>query len=190
MSLRRVSAKQGQDHMPPKTDELADFAMQANKMIGNYRLEFTISPKTLRSSTYCVAGLAWHSIKFDKAEFKKLPNDKRGVYALVLCEPNSALPQHGYVLYIGIAGRDSNRSLRSRCGDYLNAKKLIKARQGIAFAIGNWRDVLHLFYVAVDDSVSNSDLKQLERELNGALMPPYSRGDVEATTKNMQKAFK
>lgn len=100
------------------------------------------------------------------------------------------MDQHGYVIYIGIAGRDSNRSLRARCRDYLNAKKLIKARQGIAYAIGNWGEILHLFYAAVDNTVSAADLKQLEKELNGALLPPYSRGDIEATTKNLQKAFK
>lgn len=175
---------------PQNLDEFADFAQHANQGLGNYRLEFTIVPANLRFPTYCVPGLTWRSIKFEAAEFKKLPNDKRGVYALVLCEPNDALPQHGYVAYIGIAGRDSNRSLRARCKDYLNARKMIKDRQGIAYLIGNWRDVLYLFYAAVDNAVSADDLKQLEKELNGALLPPYSRGDVEVTTKNLQKAFK
>ncbi|KQZ59125.1 hypothetical protein ASD53_05975 [Lysobacter sp. Root559] len=175
--------------MPPTTDAFADFARQANDTVGSYRLEFTLSPKTLRSANYCIANLAWHSVRFDPAEFKKLPKDKRGVYAFVLCEPNSVLPQHGYVAYIGIAGRDSNRSLRDRCRDYLNDRKLVKTRQGIAFLIGNWRDILHVFYAPVDAAVSAQTLKQLEEELNGALQPPYSRGDVQATIKNFQKAF-
>jgi len=179
--------------MPPKkkkmTDELADFAKQANEVIGNYRLEFTIAPDKLRFSAYCLGGLKWDHIKFDPPEFDKLPNDKRGIYALVLCEPNATLPQHGYVIYIGIAGRNSNRSLRERCKDYLNAKKLIKHREGLAYAIGNWCDVLYLFYAPVDSTVSSEELQQLEKELNGALLPPYSRGDIEVKTKKLQKAF-
>jgi hypothetical protein len=177
--------------MPPaKSDLLADFAQDANAVVGNYRLEFVINPSNLRFSNYCVPGLTWRSIKFEASEFKKLPNDKRGVYALVVYEPNVTLPPHAFVLYIGIAGRDSQRSLRERCRDYLNDKKLIKTRQGLAYAIGTWRAVMHLFYAAVDDTVSSDQLQQLEKELNGALQPPYSRGDVEAKTKNAQKAFK
>lgn len=175
--------------MPSTKDAFSDFARQANDTIGRYRLEFTLSPNTLRSSNYCITNLVWQSIKFDPIEFKKLPKDKRGVYAFVLCEPNSVLPQHGYVVYIGIAGRDSNRSLRDRCRDYLNDKKIVKMRQGIAFLIGNWREILHVFYAPVDTTVSSDTLKQLEVELNGALQPPYSRGDVQATIKNLQKAF-
>lgn len=175
--------------MPPTMDAFSDFAQQANDTVGNYRLGFTLSPKTLRSANYCVPNLVWHSVRFDPAELKKLPKDKRGVYAFVLYEPNSVLPLHGYVAYIGIAGRDSNRSLRDRCRDYLNDKKLVKTRQSIAFLIGNWREILHVFYAPVDVAVSAQMLKQLEQELNGALQPPYSRGDVQATIKNFQKAF-
>ena len=175
--------------MPPTTDAFADFAQQADETVGRYRLEFTLSPKTLRSTNFCIPNLVWQSVRFGAAEFKKLPNDRRGVYAFVLCEPNSVLPQHGYVAYIGIAGRDSNRSLRERCRDYLNDKKMVKTRQGIARLIGNWRDILHVFYAPVDAAVSTQTLKQIEAELNGALQPPYSRGDVQATIKNYQKAF-
>lgn len=179
--------------MPPKKKTLSaliDFAREVNEALGNFQQMFTLAPDKLRLATYCVSGLKWHSIKFDPPEFDKLPDNKRGVYALVLYEPNAMLPPHGYVLYIGIAGRDSDRSLRERCKDYLNEKKLIKDREGIAYIIGNWGDILHLFYAPVDSNVSSADLQQLEKELNGALLPPYSRGDIEAKTKKQQKAFK
>lgn len=180
--------------MPPKKtkstlDELVDFADEANRVLGNYRLDFIIAPDNLRFPTYCVPGLTWQRIKFEAPEFDRLPDDKRGIYALVLCELNTSLPQHGYVIYIGIAGRRSERSLRKRCKDYLNAKKLKKERGGIAYAIGNWKDILYLFYAPVDDAVSTADLEQVEKELNGALLPPYSRAGIEVKTKRLRKAF-
>ncbi|MCR6701285.1 MAG: hypothetical protein NVV68_09105 [Dokdonella sp.] len=173
--------------LPP--DELTDFVQKVHDTLGKFRLSVIVSPKTLRFNSYCITGLVWRSIRFDRSEFKKLPKDKRGIYAFVLVEPNAMLPPHGYVLYIGIAGKDSDRSLRDRCRDYLNSKRLVKKREGIAFAIGNWREVLHLYYAPVDDTVSASDLKLLEEQLNAALLPPYSRADIEAQTKKLTKAF-
>ncbi len=132
--------------------------------------------------------LTWSSIKYGDAEVHKVPDDKRGVYAFAICQPSKLLPPHGYVLYIGIAGKDSNRPLRERYKDYLNGKRVMK-RKKIAFMIGNWHQVLRFFYAPVDEAVSTEDLQRLEIHLNTALLPPYSDRDMVAEVRDMRRAF-
>ena len=185
--LECVDRKLGDSTLDPST--LVDFVKQANDEIGQFKLDnIILSPVKLRSNQYCVPSLTWNSIKFGEAEINKIPNNRRGVYAFVLCEPNVFLPHHGYVLYIGIAGRQSKRSLRQRYREYLNPKKVLK-RERIARMIGTWHEVLR-FYVAVDNSMPANDLETLEKQLNTALMPPFSEGDLEAKTKRLRRAFK
>jgi len=171
-------------------DLLRDFANEANRDIGAFRLTFTLSPDNMRRDDYDVAELNWDSINFgDSGEIGKIPDDKRGIYALSVCHPNNHLSPHGYVIYIGIAGRRSDRPLRDRYKDYLNEKRVHKERPALAYAIGNWQNVLRFFFAPVDDAVSSEDLEKLEEQINTALMPPYSFGDLEAETKRIKKAF-
>ena len=169
-------------------ESIIDFANKAHDEIGRYRIEVTLSPERLKFDTFAVNPLAWNSIPFGDEHIDQIPEDKRGVYAFAVCELNEALPPHGYVLYIGIAGRDSNRSLRERYRDYRNEKKVMK-RAGIARMIGDWNDVLRFFFASVENNVSSDDLKELEIQLNSALMPPFSKGDLEAEIKEMRRAF-
>ncbi len=103
--------------------------------------------------------------------------------------PSPILPPHGYILYIGIAGRDSQRSLRARYRDYLNGKKVIK-RPRIARMIGDWHTVLKFFFAPIEDDVPNDHLLTLERQLNTALMLPFAEGDLEAGTRAKRRAFR
>lgn len=169
-------------------DSLIDFANEAHAEIGRYMVQVTLSPEQLKSDTYSVNPLVWNSIPFGDEDLDQIPGDKRGVYAFSVCEPSDVLPPHGYVLYIGIAGRDSNRSLRERYRDYRNVKKVMK-RAGIARMIADWHDVLRFFFAPVDEEVSSDELKQLEVQLNTAMMPPFSIGDLEAATKQKRRAF-
>lgn len=169
-------------------DSVIDFVGQAHDEIGKYRVEVTISPEKLMSDEYCVGELEWESILYGEDEVEQVPNDRRGVYAFAICHENDVLPPNGCVLYVGIAGRDSNRPLRARYKDYLNEKKILK-RERIARMIGTWHDVLRFFFAAVDDDMSADDLKLLEKQLNTALLPVFSQGDLEADTKKMRRAF-
>jgi hypothetical protein len=169
---------------------LVDFAEEAHDEVGKYRLEgMILSPTKMRFNAFCVPALAWQSIKYGETELDQVPDNRRGVYAFALCEQSAVLPPHGYVLYIGIAGRKSNRSLRARYKDYLNEKK-VKKRSRIARMIGIWHQVLRFYFVSVDDDFPPADLEKLERQLNTALMPPFSEGDLEADTKRKRRAFK
>jgi hypothetical protein len=173
-----------------KLPAVMDFANQAHDAVGRYRLDgMIISPEQLQVGTFCISALKWRSIRYGDAEIAKVPDDRRGVYAFAICEQSAVLPPHGYVLYIGIAGRRSKRSLRARYRDYLNDKMVMK-RARIAHMIGTWHKVLRFYYVPVDDSFPATQLEKLERQLNSALMPPFSVGDLEANTAKKRRAFK
>ena len=165
-----------------------DFANRATEKIGRYRISVTLSPALLMIDDYDLNQLSWCSVEYGDEELHKVPNDKRGVYAFAICRQSRVLPPHGYVLYIGIAGKDSDRSLRERYRDYLNNKKVMK-RKKIALMIGNWHEVLRFFYAPVDDDLPTEDLQKLEQQLNTALLPPYSDRDMVAEVRDMRRAF-
>ena len=144
----------------------------------------------MQRDDYVTNELNWDCIHFgDADEIERVPDDKRGIYALTICHPSKVLPLHGYVIYIGIAGRRSNRPLRDRYKDYLNEKHIQKHRPHLAYAIGTWQDVLRFCFAPVDEGFSSEDLEKLEEQMNTALMPPYSLRDLEADTKQKKKAF-
>ena len=169
---------------------MIDFANKANEEIGKFRLEIILSPEKLKFDGYNFQLNTWQSIKFGNVqEIEQIPNDKRGIYAFAICHPQPNLPPHGYILYIGIAGRKSSRSLRARYKDYL-LPGLVSKRARIAYMIGNWSEVLRFFYVPVEDNISSEQLEEMEKYLNTALLPPFSEGDLEVETKKRRRAFK
>lgn len=157
--------------------------------MGKFDVRFILSPALLSSAEAKLPPLTWDSVPYGPEHASSVPNDKRGLYAFVIAVSGTPLPPHGYVCYIGIAGRRSNRSLRARYRDYLNDKKNAKRRH-IAHLIGKWREVLRFFYAPVDDSVTSDELQDMERHLNDAFMPPFSSGDFSATIKETRKAFR
>ena len=169
-------------------DSLIDFANEATTSIAKFTINVTLSPDTLTTGEHAIPSLTWHSIRYGVEELDQVPNDRRGVYAFAICHTSDVLPPHGYILYIGIAGRDSERPLRERYRDYLNEKK-VRKRARIARMIGTWHPVLRFFYAPVGAEVSSEDLKTLEKQLNTALMPPFSVGDMDANTRQMRRAF-
>ena len=172
-----------------RIESLVDFAHDAAERIAKYQVTMTLSPVEMLRGGYIVSSLAWDSISYGSTEKKRVPNDKRGVYAFGICKQNNVLPPHGYILYIGIAGLDSQRPLRARYEDYLNERKVIK-RARIARMIGTWHNVLRFFFAPVDDDVSSDELVALEKQLNDALMPPFSEGDFTADIRHIRKAFR
>lgn len=170
-------------------DSLIDFANDASNEIGKYILQITLPPAKIIADDYPIADLVWGSIKYGAEDVENIPDDKRGIYAFAICHENEILPPHGYILYIGIAGRDSERSLRDRYTDYLNVRKVMK-RARIARMIGHWHEVLRFFYAPISDDISSKELQELEKKLNSALLPPFSEGDLDADTKNKRRAFR
>ena len=175
---------------PPNPD-LAVIRAQvdlAESQIGQFEVKFILNPNFLSRPTYRVEKLSWSSVPYGGNDLDKVPDNMRGIYAFVVSHCNPVLLHHGYVLYVGIGGHNSNRSLRARYQDYLNTKKILK-RDRVTAMIGKWSDVLHFVYAPVEHSVSSDDLIALERQVSGALLPPYSPGDREASLKAMERMF-
>lgn len=171
-------------------DSVIEFSDMAIQEIAKYELSFILNVENITTENYSVGALNWDSIKYGEAELQRVPNDKRGVYAFVVClhEFDYILPTHGYIMYIGISGRRSARPLRERYREYLNQTKILRRRH-IARMIGTWHKVLRFFFAPVDDDVSSDDLMALEKQLNTALLPPFSKADLDADTKAKRGAF-
>ena len=171
-------------------DNLRDFANRAAGEIAKNEYKTYLSPQRLMKNELQFNSLSLDSIGFDNsAELLKVPDDKRGIYAFAICHMSDVLPPHGYILYIGIAGHDSKRSLRDRYKDYLN-ERTVQKRDRIARMIGTWYEVLRFYFAPVGDDLSSDDLKKIERQLNTALLPPFSVGDIDADVKSQLRAYR
>ena len=174
---------------PPRTPRAAvDFVNEAADL-HKHEVPFTLHPTSLGNTDFSVPQLVWDSIPYGHAQISSVPDDKRGIYAFAIHQPSAVLPPHTYVLYIGLAGRNSERSLRSRYRDYLSEAKYMK-RPRIARMIGTWYNVLKFFYAPVDHRLSSQDLLALEKELIAALLPPFCAGDLESSVAAKQRAFR
>ena len=171
-------------------DEVVDFAKAVHEEIGRYAVQSIIlNPDRLLNEDFVVPNLEWQTIQFETGDIQQVPDDKRGIYAFAVRLESQVLPPHGYILYMGMAGRRSSRSLRERYQDYLYPKRVLK-RGGVAVMMGNWRQVLQFIFSPVDDSVSTEDLQLLEVQLNTALIPPYSEQDIEADVRAKRRAWR
>ena len=169
------------------TDPLDDFVNASAEQL-KYRFTVTLDPDRLTAADSELKPLAWDSIPYGPNEIHRIPDNKRGVYAFAISYPSDVLPLHSYILYIGIAGRDSQRSLRARYRDYLNRRSLLK-RERFARMVVCWGPILRFFFAPVEETVTSDDLKSLERRLNTAFMPPFSINDLDARARQMQRAF-
>ena len=168
---------------------IEDFVHDAYDQVGKYKIELILAPDLLMTREYEVDFLKWDSVLFgNEDELDKVPDDKRGIYAFAICKSSKVLPPHGYILYIGIAGKDSNRSLRARYKDYLNTRYVLK-REKISKMIGNWHKVLSFFFAPVEENITSDVLKKIEQQLNTALLPPFSINDLDADIKRKKRAF-
>lgn len=170
-------------------DSFHDFANRTAQEMRKYEVCFILSPKLLGISDFVVPNLDWNYVHFIEDDIDKVPNDRRGVYAFAINAGGNRLPPHCYILYIGVAGKDSNRALRERYKDYFNVKQVAR-RNHIKLMIDTWRTDLRFYYATVDDTISSEVLKTLEKQLNTALLPPFSRGDIEAEVKSMRSAYR
>lgn len=168
-------------------DELEDLANVYAEPL-KYRITVTLETSKLTAADSDLQPLAWQSIPYGRDEIHKVPADKRGIYAFAVSCPSEVLPPHGYILYIGIAGRNSDRSLRERYRDYLNQSQ-VKKRARIVRMIGYWGPILRFWFAPVEPTMTSAALQNIERRLNTALMPPFSVNDMDAETRRMMRAF-
>lgn len=146
--------------------------------------QFVISPKQLKKFS-TVASLVWEKVEFTSANKASIPKT-RGIYAFVVEHNDFGLPPHGYVLYVGISGDTSKRTLQIRYGDYLRDKRINK-RANIHYMLNKWDECLFFHYAAIVDK--RIKLSKLEKDMSDALQPPFSKKDFSAEIRQARKAF-
>lgn len=156
--------------------------------IKKYELRFILNTQKISDLDGSENPLTWKSIGFGKQEIDKVPDDREGVYAFVISDPRVFLPPHGYIMYIGLSGRDSFRSLHDRYSDYFKQSEL-KRRPRINRMIVQWHSLLRFHFAPVASDLPRAELKALEKRLITAFLPPCCRGDIEADTRKMMDAF-
>jgi hypothetical protein len=160
-----------------------DFVRSVN-IVKSYKLPFIINPKQLENFS-TVVDLDWKKVEFLTKNKTQIPKE-RGIYAFIL-EHNekSKLPNHGYVLYVGISGDNSRYTLNARYGDYIRDKKE-KKRPSIHYMLNNWKKCLYFHYAIVTDR--RISLNKMEKDMSDALMPPFSKKDFSAEIRDITKA--
>ncbi len=122
--------------------------------------------------------LTWHKTRFEEANQVHIPKE-RGIYAFTVELSPSKLPQHGYILYVGIAGDTSAATLHSRYRQYVANLKKEDGRPAVFFMLKNWSGDLFFNYVPL--AGSSVDLGKMEKSLLSAVIPPVNKRDIAAT---------
>ena len=171
-------------------EDIDDFANDADQEISKFRIQdVVLSAERLKSQDFEISGLNWEKIHYlDEGSFSKIPSDKRGIYAFAISVENEFFPNNSLILYIGIAGRKSDRSLRERFSDYHSRSKILK-RPKISRMLSRWREVLVFYYAPIETAISSSSLELFEKQLSTLFLPPMGSGDVEANLKKKRSAF-
>ena len=153
-----------------------------------YEITFILNTNSILALRPSENPFHWDSIRFGKNEIRDVPNDHRGLYAFIIADQRTFLPPHGYIMYIGIAGRDSDRSLRDRYGDYFKQSEL-ERRPAVKRMIVTWHRILRFHFAPVADNVPSAELEAMEKRLITAFLPPCCKDDIEAETRAMMAAF-
>lgn len=153
-----------------------------------YEIKFILNTNAILALNPSDNPFHWNSVRFDKNEIQDVPNDQRGLYAFIIADQRTFLPPHGYIMYIGIAGRDSARSLRARYEDYFKQSE-VERRPALRRMIVTWHSILRFHFAPVDDNVPSAELKAMEKRLITAFLPPCCKNDIEADTMAMKAAF-
>lgn len=122
--------------------------------------------------------LTWQKLRFGDINHPSIPKE-RGIYAFTIELDPSKLPMHGYILYIGITGDDSNANLYKRYAQYLLNLKNEDGRPAVFYMLDNWADDLFFNFVPLPDKTI--DLAKLETALLNAVLPPVNKRDLEAS---------
>lgn len=153
-----------------------------------YEIKFILNTDAILALKPSENPFHWNSIGFGKDEIQDVPNDQRGLYAFIIADQRTFLPPYGYIMYIGIAGRDSDRSLRARYEDYFKQSEVAR-RPALRRMIVTWHRILRFHFAPVDDNISSEELKAMEKRLITAFLPPCCKDDIEADTMAKMAAF-
>lgn len=161
-----------------------DFVQETDDL-KSYAIRFVLSPRQW-ATFQCPISLTWHRVKFDRQNAAAIPR-ATGIYAFIVEYMGSQFPPHGYVMYIGITKRDGGGNLRKRYRQYLAERRVLK-RAKVHYMLNKWSQHLYFHYSEVNDS--QCDIRELERRLCDALVPPCNKNDFSARIRQQVQAFR
>ena len=122
--------------------------------------------------------LQWQKVRFDRENQDLIP-EQRGIYVFTVELEPSKLPVHGYMMYVGITGHESERAnLRKRFSQYLRHQRTDSGRPRIRYLLQNWKGDLYFNFVPLPQT--NVDLETMEAAFINAVYPPVNRRDFDA----------
>ena len=129
--------------------------------------------------------LSWQKLKFDVASKAHVPNE-RGIYVFVVEAERLGLPPHGYICYVGIAGKQKGGTLRKRYANYLREAKDAGGRPAVVFMLNNFKDDLFFHFVPIPDAAI--DLEVIESSFINSVAPPVNKGGFQGELSMGKKA--
>lgn len=115
----------------------------------------------------------WQFTPFKQDQVASI-SDSPGVYCFHVGHGLACLPPLGLSLYGGI----TQNSLRKRCMKYFYEKNSTSGRLTVRKFLHVFDGDLTLAWAEID--MSSFDIRQLEKDFNDAMMPPYSIKDFSA----------
>jgi hypothetical protein len=146
--------------------------------------EFFLDFESWRKFT-CATPLHWQRIKFWPNAKDDVP-EQRGLYVFTIEAEGNQLPQHGYILYVGITGNTSAANLRGRYAQYVRHLLNEDGRPRVFEMLFRWRDDLFFNFVPIADVAV--DLAEIERSFLSAVRPPVNIADFDAEIGDPRKA--
>lgn len=156
------------------------------KDVSIYQRSFFLWKEQWDAYTDPPIGLDWQYVKFESNNANQVPTEK-GIYAFFIEPRISNFPAHGYLIYLGQTGHESERDLQKRFRDYLYYKRHPKRRR-IHLMLNTWENYLYFYYVKVDPA--DMDLKQLERMLLDTFTPPFVERGYSAEVGDIIKGLR
>lgn len=129
--------------------------------------------------------LNWTRLKFEENNYTIIPQ-VRGIYVFTLALETGLLPEHGYILYMGITGDKSKATLRSRFNQYVADYKKKKGRPKVYNFLERWKGDLYFSFVPIPDN--RKSLSKLEKNFLSAVIPPVNERDITARISSARRA--
>jgi hypothetical protein len=135
-----------------------------------------------RWSDFCGKyGFSWNGVPFTEANRSSIPK-KSGIYCFHVGHEFPELPIVGLALYGG-----ETVDLHRRYGEYMKERDDPSGRAGVRIFLNVFADEVVFRWAEVD--ATKVELRAIERDLNDALMPPYSHRDFTAEVKAGKDAW-
>jgi hypothetical protein len=135
--------------------------------------------------------LTWKAIRFTKSLQQSVP-DAPGIYCFLVSHSHPSVPAVGYPLYVGVTGISKNkgavpRTLRTRFGEYIREKHSQEGRLHVRKFLKVFER--ELLFMCAPESMSPEAMTEMEKQLNDALMPPYSIKDFTGEVGAQRRAW-